>query len=181
MILCRYCIPTTDDRPITFAEKKFFNECGTGLGRRHPYQYTTMEDNCPKYRWFSCGPRRSFSTFLKSNKWWRMVLASPRRCSKRPKKPGSILKTIFIKTLLNSNTLQRHLWHFEVSVTFTLMYHFFYVLFTFFGAGMHEAGGNCNELIKETTDALSSKELQQLFLSTQKNNLDICGEYAIER
>jgi hypothetical protein len=31
--LRRYCIPTTDDRPITAAEKKFFNECGTGLGR----------------------------------------------------------------------------------------------------------------------------------------------------
>ena len=55
-----------------------------------------------------------------------------------------------------------------------------YILFTFFGAGMHEAGGNCNELIRKTTDAHSSKELQQLFLSTQKNNLDICGEYAIE-
>jgi len=31
-----YCIPTTDDRPITAAEKKFLNECGTGLGRYHP-------------------------------------------------------------------------------------------------------------------------------------------------
>ena len=56
-----------------------------------------------------------------------------------------------------------------------------YILFMFFGAGMHEAGGNCNELIKKATDALSSKKLQQSFLSTQKNNLDICGEYAIER
>ncbi|KAF8813516.1 hypothetical protein BYT27DRAFT_7181074 [Phlegmacium glaucopus] len=26
-----YCIPTSDDRPITAAEQKFFNECGTGL------------------------------------------------------------------------------------------------------------------------------------------------------
>ena len=58
---------------------------------------------------------------------------------------------------------------------------FLYILFTFFGAGMHEAGGKCNELIKKTTDALSSKELQQLFLSKQKNNLEICGEYAIKR
>ena len=31
----RYCIPTSDDRPITAAEKKFFNECGTGLGICH--------------------------------------------------------------------------------------------------------------------------------------------------
>ena len=67
------------------------------------------------------------------------------------------------------------MWYFEVSVAFTPISH----LFTFVGAGMHEAGGNCNELIKKTTDALSSKELQQLFLSTQQNNLDICGEYAI--
>ena len=28
----RYCIPTSDSRPITAAERKFFNECGTGLG-----------------------------------------------------------------------------------------------------------------------------------------------------
>ena len=31
----RYCIPTSDDRPITIAEKKFFDECGTGLGMCH--------------------------------------------------------------------------------------------------------------------------------------------------
>ena len=31
-VSCRYCIPTSDDRPITAAERKFFNECGTGLG-----------------------------------------------------------------------------------------------------------------------------------------------------
>ena len=34
-VLFRYCISTTDDRPITAAEKKFFNKCGTGLGRHH--------------------------------------------------------------------------------------------------------------------------------------------------
>ena len=32
IVLGRYCIPTSDDRPITAAEKKFFNECGTGIG-----------------------------------------------------------------------------------------------------------------------------------------------------
>ena len=34
-LLGRYCIPTSDDRPITKAEKTFFNECGTGHGRCH--------------------------------------------------------------------------------------------------------------------------------------------------
>ena len=34
-VLGRYCIPTSDDRPITAAERKFFNECGTGLGMCH--------------------------------------------------------------------------------------------------------------------------------------------------
>ena len=32
----RYCIPTSDDRPITAVENKFFDECGTGLGMCHP-------------------------------------------------------------------------------------------------------------------------------------------------
>ena len=45
---------------------------------------------------------------------------------------------------------------------------------------MHEPGGNCNDLMKKTVDALSSKELQQLFVSTQQNNLDICVEYGIK-
>jgi hypothetical protein len=45
---------------------------------------------------------------------------------------------------------------------------------------MHEPGGNCNDLIKKTVDALSSEELQQLFVSTQQNNLDICVEYGIK-
>ena len=45
---------------------------------------------------------------------------------------------------------------------------------------MHEPGGNCNDLMKKTVDALSSKELQQLFVLTQQNNLDICVEYGIK-
>jgi hypothetical protein len=36
-------------------------------------------------------------------------------------------------------------------------------------------------LIKKTAAALSSEELQQLFLSTQQNNVEICLKYAIER
>ena len=47
-------------------------------------------------------------------------------------------------------------------------------------AEMHEPGGNCNDLMKKTVDALSSKDLQQLFVSTQQNNLDICVEYGIK-
>jgi hypothetical protein len=46
---------------------------------------------------------------------------------------------------------------------------------------MHEPGGNYSDLMKNTVDALSGEELQQLFVSTQKNNLDICVEYGIKR
>jgi hypothetical protein len=46
---------------------------------------------------------------------------------------------------------------------------------------MHEPGGNCDELMKKTVDALSSEELQQLFVSTQQNNLDLCVEYGIKK
>ena len=46
---------------------------------------------------------------------------------------------------------------------------------------MHESGSGCNDLIEKTAGALSSEELQQLFLSTQKNNVEICLKYGIER
>jgi len=42
--LSRYCIPTSDDRPITKAEKMFFNDCGTGPGKYHLIKYVTMKD-----------------------------------------------------------------------------------------------------------------------------------------
>jgi hypothetical protein len=45
---------------------------------------------------------------------------------------------------------------------------------------MHEPGGNCDELMKKTVAALSSEELQQLFVSTQQNNLDLCVKYGIK-
>ena len=45
---------------------------------------------------------------------------------------------------------------------------------------MHEPGGKCNDLMKQTVDALSNEELQQFFVSTQQNNLDICVEYGIK-
>ena len=45
---------------------------------------------------------------------------------------------------------------------------------------MHQPGANCNELIEKTAAALSSEELQRLFLSTQENNLEICLIYAIK-
>ena len=45
---------------------------------------------------------------------------------------------------------------------------------------MHKPGGNCNDLMKKTVDALSSEPLQQLFVLTQQNNLDICVEYGIK-
>ena len=48
--LSRYCIPTSDDRPITKAEKMFFNECGTGLGKCHLIKYVTMKDESVKCR-----------------------------------------------------------------------------------------------------------------------------------
>jgi len=46
---------------------------------------------------------------------------------------------------------------------------------------MHESGGDCNDLIEITAAALSSEELQQLFLSTQQNNVEICLKYGIEK
>ena len=46
---------------------------------------------------------------------------------------------------------------------------------------MNEPGGDCNELIEKTAEALSSEQLQQFFLSTQQNNIDVCLKYGVRR
>ena len=46
---------------------------------------------------------------------------------------------------------------------------------------MHEPGAGCNDLIEKTTAALSSENLQQLFLSTQQNDIKLCVIYGVKR
>jgi len=46
---------------------------------------------------------------------------------------------------------------------------------------MQISGADCKDLIFETTAALSNKTLEQLFVSTQQNNIHVCIEYAIKR
>jgi hypothetical protein len=46
---------------------------------------------------------------------------------------------------------------------------------------MHEPGAECNDLIEKTAAALSSNELQQLFLSTQQINVELCVKHAVKR
>ena len=43
------------------------------------------------------------------------------------------------------------------------------------------SGAGCNDLIEKTTAALSSENLQQLFLSTQQNNIELCVIYGVKR
>ncbi len=38
----------------------------------------------------------------------------------------------------------------------------------------------CPELTKKTADAIDDASLQELFVSTQRNNLDLCVQYALE-
>jgi hypothetical protein len=46
---------------------------------------------------------------------------------------------------------------------------------------MDQPKANCGELITKTADALDSEALQQLLISTQRNNLELCKQYAIEK
>jgi len=46
---------------------------------------------------------------------------------------------------------------------------------------MHEPKANCGELITKTADALNSEVLQQFLISTQRNNLALCKQFAIEK
>jgi hypothetical protein len=48
-------------------------------------------------------------------------------------------------------------------------------------ADMNKADADCSELIKQTAAALDSEAMQQLFVSTQRNILELCAKYALER
>jgi hypothetical protein len=45
---------------------------------------------------------------------------------------------------------------------------------------MHETGADCSDLIERTANALSSKKLEQLLISTQRNNLNLCVKYGVQ-
>ena len=45
---------------------------------------------------------------------------------------------------------------------------------------MDMPGNDCPELTKKTADAIDDASLQELFISTQMNNLDLCGKAGIE-
>lgn len=46
---------------------------------------------------------------------------------------------------------------------------------------MDKPGAKCPELTAQTASALDDSILQQLFVSTQQNNLELCIEYAVRR
>ena len=41
-------------------------------------------------------------------------------------------------------------------------------------------GNDCPELTEKTADAIDDDSLRELFVSTQKNNLDLCCKAGIE-
>jgi hypothetical protein len=45
---------------------------------------------------------------------------------------------------------------------------------------MDMPGNDCPELTEETANAIDDASLQELFVSTQMNNIDLCGKAAVE-
>ena len=45
---------------------------------------------------------------------------------------------------------------------------------------MNRPGADCSELVKQTAVALDSEVMQQLFVSTQRNSLELCTGCALE-
>ena len=41
-------------------------------------------------------------------------------------------------------------------------------------------GNDCPELAEKTANAIDDTSLQELFVSTQMNNIDLCGRAAVE-
>jgi hypothetical protein len=46
---------------------------------------------------------------------------------------------------------------------------------------MYKPDANCQELTKQTAAVINDDTLQHLFVSTQRNNLELCVEYSIKR
>lgn len=46
---------------------------------------------------------------------------------------------------------------------------------------MNKEGSKCGDLVEKTAASLSNETLQQLFVSTQRNNTELCMRYALER
>ena len=46
---------------------------------------------------------------------------------------------------------------------------------------MYKPDANCHELIKQTAAVINDDTLQLLFVSTQRNNLELCVEYSIKQ
>ncbi|KAF8816785.1 hypothetical protein BYT27DRAFT_7181244 [Phlegmacium glaucopus] len=138
-----YCIPTSDDRPITAAERKFFNECGTGLV---PvillWTKTDSLDVAKIKQLMKEGNSRAEALQQAPQKAWTDFEQSTHQRFEEFKYPPKA-----------------------------------YVVFR----KMHEPGADCKDLIEKTTAALSSEELQQLFLSTQQNNVEVCIRYGVKR
>ena len=45
---------------------------------------------------------------------------------------------------------------------------------------MDMPGNNCSELTEKTADAIDDTSLRELFVSTQMNNLALCGKAGVE-
>jgi hypothetical protein len=45
---------------------------------------------------------------------------------------------------------------------------------------MDDPAKNCPELTQETVNAIDDASLRELFISTQKNNLDLCVKSALQ-
>ena len=41
-------------------------------------------------------------------------------------------------------------------------------------------GNDCPELAEKTADAIDDASLREIFVSTQKNNLDLCGKLGFQ-
>ncbi|KAF8799074.1 hypothetical protein BYT27DRAFT_7202008, partial [Phlegmacium glaucopus] len=160
-----YCIPTSDDRPITAAEKKFFNECGTGLEK--------IEEE-EKYDW-EYSLREYYQVQIPVIVLW----------TKTDSLDVAKIKELMKEGRSRSEAMQeapQKAWVDYESNIYPLFDRFkyppkAYVVFR----KMHEPGADCRDLIEKTTAALSTEELQQLFLSTQQNNVEVCIKYGVKR
>jgi GTP-binding protein EngB required for normal cell division len=99
-----YCIPTSDDRPITAAEKKFFNECGTGIVPVIVLWTKTDALDLPKIK-----------QLMKEG------ISKSEAMQQAPEKAWADFEKIFINILIGLNIHQRHMLHFEACISLELI------------------------------------------------------------
>ncbi|KAL4063485.1 hypothetical protein V8B97DRAFT_2026426 [Scleroderma yunnanense] len=152
-----YCIPLTDsERPVVAAEELFFNECNTGNG-----EVCLVLTKADAMELEAIGQLRDMGLMMKDARSQAQELAQQLLTD---------VKTCIEDQLAGCKCSPNDYVALSGGLLLTSLIH----------EGMNKVNGDCDPLLRCTTNALDDMELQQLVISTQQVNFNLNIEYAIK-